>query len=551
MTTPAPIPYVPQPIHSAAELSALLSSPLSELRRTAAIKPYLDLLNEIAFHQQRWAADVVRLTLEAIEQERVADRRLALFYLFDTFCKNRRLSSLYRRLLAPLIQPPFVSTYKHATDATKRQMDKLLTAWRSNAIFDSSVLEGIEARLKEADSATSGGKRPADVLGDSDVLHKVSNSAATSTSGRERERPISIKCELCCGQQRAAAAAGCLRMWAVFDWPQHSSLAAHSEQWIAPAALSVFRVAKKGSYIRFIHPRLLSCGLACSLLSSQRARTDQPPPLLPQPTPLTPQVQETLRMLEVSLAQHPHLLPLLYDIKAMLNMPGVDLAQVAPKIAALTSSLQAAMQQPQQPQRQTPSPQPIPPQPTLQQAPPVGSVNRTSHAQLPTTNSHFFENMFTFYPFACPSAVTSYPPYGSGYNAPYQPQYAHQPQPQAHYPQHAAAPSYPYHQQHQQPSAAPYAPYPPANTPYLQLQAHSYSRTSPERELKPHFHKPKTFETEDLKTSVVQHNHHLTRSVMLVCRREADLFFSSLITVFRWHLFFPYVCVLLLDATST
>ena len=213
MTALAPIPYVPQPIDSAADLSALLSSPLTEIRRTSAIKPYLDLLNEIAFHQQRWAADIVRVILEAIEQEHAADRRLALFYLFDTFCKNRRLSSLYRRLLAPLIQPPFVSTYKYASDVTKRQMDKLLVAWRSNAIFDSQVLDAIDARLKELEGA-AGGKRSADVLGDSDVAYKV------STSGQPEA--MTIKCGLCCGRPRQPRlfASGCARSLTV---SRHSS----------------------------------------------------------------------------------------------------------------------------------------------------------------------------------------------------------------------------------------------------------------------------------------------------------------------------------------
>ena len=171
MSAPSPIPYVPQPIHSATELSALLSSPLSDIRRTSVIKPYLDLLNEIAFHQQPWAADIVRLTLEAIEQERSADRRLALFYLFDTYCKNRRIATQYRAILAPLITAPFVSTYKHASDVTVRQMDKLLAAWRSNRIFDGAVLDGIDGRLRELQSGV-GGKRTADAMGDPDAVTK-------------------------------------------------------------------------------------------------------------------------------------------------------------------------------------------------------------------------------------------------------------------------------------------------------------------------------------------------------------------------------------------
>ena len=104
-------------------------------------------------------------------------------------------------------------------------------------------------------------------------------------------------------------------------------------------------------------------------------------------------------MLEVSLAQHPHLLPLLYDIKVMLNTPGVDVAQVAPKIAALTSALQAAMaQQAQQPpqqhqqHRQTPSPQP-----TLQQPPPVGSVLREMHLRLPPDSMRSMFETITYF----------------------------------------------------------------------------------------------------------------------------------------------------------
>ena len=236
MATASPIPYVPQPINSAAELSALLSSPLADIRRTSVIKPYLDLLNEIAFHQQRWAEDIVRVILEAIEQERVADRRLALFYLFDTFCKNRRLASLYRGLLAPLIQPPFVSTYKYASDVTKRQMDKLLAAWRSNNIFDSHVLDGIEHRLREVEGAV-GGKRTADVLGDSDVVHKVSNSITTAARG-QGERFTTTECELCCECQRGSGwlpiAVRCLTLRSTAHSPHivqppHSLLRCHAD----------------------------------------------------------------------------------------------------------------------------------------------------------------------------------------------------------------------------------------------------------------------------------------------------------------------------------
>ena len=92
-------------------------------------------------------------------------------------------------------------------------------------------------------------------------------------------------------------------------------------------------------------------------------------------------------MLEVSLAQHPHLLPLLYDIKSMLNTAGVEVAQVAPKIAALTSALQAAMAQqpPPQPHRATPSPQPMSLQPPQQ--PPAGSAFTRIHRKLPIRTS--------------------------------------------------------------------------------------------------------------------------------------------------------------------
>ena len=264
MATAAPISYVPQPINSSSELSALLSSPLAEIRRTSVIKPHLDLLNEIAFHQQRWAEDIVRLALEAIEQERVADRRLALFYLFDTFCKNRRIASLYRRLLAPLIAAPFVSTYKYASELTKRQMDKLLSAWRSNGIFDSAVLDGIDARLKEVESG-AGGKRTADVLGDSDVAHKVSATDTTTTTTRkQRERSITIKCELCCGRQRWLIASRRVPRVFARSTARHVIRAVHN--------LTVRQACHgwRDRVISSIHSQdcLRCCCLACSLLLS-------------------------------------------------------------------------------------------------------------------------------------------------------------------------------------------------------------------------------------------------------------------------------------------
>ena len=255
MATPAPIPYTPLPINSAAELSALLSSPLTEIRRTSAIKPYLDLLNEIAFHQQRWADDIVRLTLECIEQERVADRRLALFYLFDTFCKNRRLSALYRRILAPLIHAPFVSTYKYASDVTKRAMDKLLTAWRSNNIFDSAVLDSIDRRLKEVENAAAGGgKRTADVLGDADVVSKV------STSG-QRDRAISIKCELSCAAASSKLQSTVRLFACAAAQLTHHTLCTTSSH-TSTCALSVCK--EHGAYIHFNYRLLSICSLALS-----------------------------------------------------------------------------------------------------------------------------------------------------------------------------------------------------------------------------------------------------------------------------------------------
>jgi hypothetical protein len=64
----APIPYVSRPVASPAELSALLSPFLSELMRHSNIKPYLDVINEIAFDNIAMADALLKAALECIEQ---------------------------------------------------------------------------------------------------------------------------------------------------------------------------------------------------------------------------------------------------------------------------------------------------------------------------------------------------------------------------------------------------------------------------------------------------------------------------------------------------
>ena len=81
-------------------------------------------------------------------QSRGVDSRLALFYLFDTLCKNRRMMALYRSHIAPFIAPPFISTHKHANEVTRKALDKLLAAWRNNAIFEPPLLDHIEAMIR-------------------------------------------------------------------------------------------------------------------------------------------------------------------------------------------------------------------------------------------------------------------------------------------------------------------------------------------------------------------------------------------------------------------
>ena len=154
------------------------------------------------------------------------------------------------------------------------------------------------------------------------------------------------------------------RMYAGLAWPA-AQLATHTE------SAGVQHPTRQSTCLPKIHLYSLSTRhLPVRLLYRlpQRARTDQPThsPLPQQSMALSPQVQDTLRVLEASLAQHPHLLPLLYDIKGMLNTPGVEVAQVAPKIAALTSALQAAMAQQQQ---QPPQPQHLQAQAQQQQPP--------------------------------------------------------------------------------------------------------------------------------------------------------------------------------------
>ena len=90
----------------------------------------------------------------------------------------------------------------------------------------------------------------------------------------------------------------------------------------------------------------------------QRVRYDsvQPPPVSSAGSAaLAPEIESTLHVLEQSLAAHPQLLPLLYDIQQRLRVPGADLSHVAPRIQELMQALQAAMEA--QTRRTPPPPQ--------------------------------------------------------------------------------------------------------------------------------------------------------------------------------------------------
>ena len=129
---------------------------------------------------------------------------------------------------------------------------------------------------------------------------------------------------------------------------------------------------------------------------------------------------QTLSILEQSLAAHPHLLPLLWEIKSMLQQPGADVSQVAPKINALTQALQAAME------AQTRAPPPpaaaLPQPPMQQQRPPPQAFAAPSYPPAPyPPYQHPERYAATQHPLpfaAYPAAAASYPPHAQRHLAP-------------------------------------------------------------------------------------------------------------------------------------
>ena len=83
--------------------------------------------------------------------------------------------SVYRAHIAPHIAPPLISTYRHCNDVTRKALDKLLAAWRNNAIFEHALLDHIEAKIKP------GASQPTHT-----ALH---NNAPAGTDPRKRGPP--------------------------------------------------------------------------------------------------------------------------------------------------------------------------------------------------------------------------------------------------------------------------------------------------------------------------------------------------------------------------
>jgi hypothetical protein len=150
-------------------------------------------------------------------QENNVDKRLAVFYLFDTLCKNRRLSAVYRPLLSPHIAAPFISSYKYANEVTRKAMDKLLSAWRTNSIFSSAILDSMQSRIAAAqhggqhlaapqpaaaDPRKREGAPPAD-----DIANKVRLQAESAivTAEKQPSSMAHVSVSLCCA---AASASG-------------------------------------------------------------------------------------------------------------------------------------------------------------------------------------------------------------------------------------------------------------------------------------------------------------------------------------------------------
>ena len=194
------------------------------------------------------------------------DSRLALFYLFDTLCKNRRIMTLYRAQIAPHISPPFISTYRHANDVTRKGLDKLLTAWRNNAIFDAAILDQIEAKIRPQPataptpppslSHSDPRKRTAAV---DDAANKRARYEGGSSDGRSGLAP-EIESTLMVLEQSLAA------------HPQLLPLLADIQQ----------RLRLPGADLSSVAPRIQQLTQALQAAIEAQTRRTPPPPLPPQ-----------------------------------------------------------------------------------------------------------------------------------------------------------------------------------------------------------------------------------------------------------------------------
>ena len=104
------------------------------------------------------------------------DKRLSLFYLFDTFCKNRRIAALYRKVIGvhPQLSNTFIHTYQGTSPVIKKQMWKLLQAWKTNQILDAHLLQQIEQHIQAP----------------SDNNHSSSSLSASTASLDPRKRAL-------------------------------------------------------------------------------------------------------------------------------------------------------------------------------------------------------------------------------------------------------------------------------------------------------------------------------------------------------------------------
>lgn len=168
---------------------------LVDMPKTSNIKPLLDAVNELANEHQIDAKIIVNEICQAIAREARSDKRLAYFYLFDTLSKNRRIFSMFRPLIAGAIELPFVKSYQHMNSSTRELMDKTLRAWKSNKIFDDSLLDSIRAQcdnpslIKPSGHANKSSHKSVSFARSSQSAHNNTSRQSETNDPRRRTVP--------------------------------------------------------------------------------------------------------------------------------------------------------------------------------------------------------------------------------------------------------------------------------------------------------------------------------------------------------------------------